>query len=134
MDIARAEGMNMGELEPIVPATSSTDEAETSRFPWAQNDSVRWAIRAMRYYLITAGVILFFYWDGWSELGPNYLLVGFLSWPVLNILGWLLEIFHLQLDVEQDKIFIVSVILLTGMVNWGAIGFLCEKINRWRML
>lgn len=88
----------------------------------------------MRYYLITACVILFFYWDGYFELGPTYLLVGLLSWPVLNILWWLFEMFHLQLDVEQDKLLIVSVILLTGMVNWGAIGFLCEKINRWRML
>lgn len=109
---------------------------QTSRFSWAQHDSVRWAIRGMRYYLITASVILFFYWDGSFELGPTYLLVGLLNWPVMEILGWLVEAFQipLSLDHEHDKLLILAIILSTGMLYWGAIGFFAEKINRWRML
>lgn len=128
----------MGAHDKKAQMNPSTSNTETSRFSWSQNDSVRWAFRAMRYYLITAGVILFFYWDSWSEIGPNYLLVGLLSWPVSGISVYVVELllgmFHISLDYYQHKIPILASILLTGMIYWGAIGFLCEKINRWRML
>lgn len=109
----------------------SYENSETTRSPVAQNNSIRWARRAVRYYLIAAGVVLFFYWDGWNDLGPNYLLVGLLNWPVsgisVSIVELLLGTFRTSLDYDQHKIPIVASILLTGIVYWGAIGFLAEK-------
>ncbi len=101
--------------------------------------SLRRARRAIRWYLIVALFIVLWGWEGHNELGPKWIVVTYLSWPfsqlALALVGWIVERFHPEprtIDPDDFKIPLIALVLLSGAVYWGCLGYFWERVDRWR--
>ena len=97
---------------------------------------VKWSVTS---YLVVSLIVLLVTWNGgWSELGPRWLCVHFLSWPftglIIDGISSLGEAFGAKIDFEsrRQQFMLIPIILFTGAIYWACLAWGYERVNRWR--